>query len=284
METVSTIAELRRQVATWRAAGLRIALVPTMGNLHAGHIRLCTESRRHADRTVATIFVNPMQFGANEDLDKYPRTLEADQAKLSQAGVDLLFAPGMEEIYPQGAAVTTAVEVPEISEQLCGASRPGHFRGVATVVLKLFNMAQPDVALFGDKDFQQVAVIQRFVADLDVPVEIIPVPTVREPDGLAMSSRNGYLSEAERKQAPIIYQTLSEVAARIHDGERDWAALEQLGAKTLDECGFKTDYFVIRRASDLAEPETGDNELVLLVAAQLGPARLIDNIRLSLIG
>ncbi len=282
MITLERISDLRAQIQAWRRAGERVALVPTMGNLHAGHVRLCTEARNHGQRVVTTIFVNPMQFGAGEDFDSYPRTLEADSAKLVEAGVDLLFAPSVAEVYPRGDAESTAVTVPGISEILCGASRPGHFRGVATVVCKLFNLVQPDVSLFGNKDFQQVAVIRQMVRDLDIPVEIVGIDTVREADGLAMSSRNGYLSSDERALAPEIYRTLTATAAELCSGNRDFAQLEAEGANHLNQAGFRTDYFVVRRAEDLSTPTPDDQSLVVLVAAVLGRARLIDNLVVAL--
>ena len=208
METVNTIAAMRQRVAAWRRADERIAFVPTMGNLHAGHIHLVTQAMAMADRVVCSIFVNPMQFGPNEDFERYPRTLAEDSAKLQQVKADLLFAPPVEEVYPSGHKAATQLSVPGVSEGLCGASRPGHFVGVATVVAKLFNIVQADVALFGEKDYQQLQVIRHMVADLCFPIEIMGVPTVREADGLAMSSRNGYLSREERVKAPAIYRSL----------------------------------------------------------------------------
>ncbi|WP_045223285.1 pantoate--beta-alanine ligase [Methyloterricola oryzae] len=282
MQTVETIAALRAATGAWRQGGERIALVPTMGNLHEGHLHLVAEAKRQARRVVVSIFVNPTQFGAGEDFANYPRTEEADAAKLREAGVDLLFLPRVEEMYPGGSQGMSFVEVPGLSDRLCGKVRPGHFRGVATVVCKLFNMVQPDLALFGEKDFQQLAVIRRMTRDLNLPVEIVGVPTVREPSGLAMSSRNGYLSPEEKTRAAFLHQLLLRIADQLRAGQRDYAALETQGEHELREAGFAPDYLAIRRASDLEMPDTGDVELVVLVAARLGKARLIDNISLGL--
>jgi pantoate--beta-alanine ligase len=282
LNSVSSIAELRQQLAQWRAAGERIALVPTMGNLHEGHLKLVDSARKRAERVVATIFVNPLQFGANEDLDAYPKTPEQDRALLQARGADLLFLPQVAEIYPPGNSAVTFVEVPEISEMLCGASRPGHFRGVSTVVAKLFNMVQPDVALFGEKDLQQLIVIRRMVADLNFPIEIIGVPIVREFDGLAMSSRNGYLSETERALAPQLNQIIEQVAADIHSGVSDYSLLERQAMEKIEAAGFKGDYVAIRRTADLNQASAADRQLAIVVAAWLGKTRLIDNRQVNL--
>jgi pantoate--beta-alanine ligase len=277
MQTLHRIAALRTRLAAWRQAGERIVLVPTMGNLHQGHIRLVEVAQTLADRSVASLFVNPMQFGPQEDFNSYPRTLEADSRQLTQAGLDLLFAPPVAEVYPHGLENLTRVEVPGLSQILCGASRPIHFAGVATVVTKLFNMVQPDVAVFGEKDWQQLLVIRRLVADLNMPVEIVGVPTVREADGLALSSRNGYLSAAGRAVAPTLYATLRAAAERLRVGERDYQVIQQDAGAALEQAGFRPDYFAIRRAADLAEPVPGDTDLRILAAAWLGQTRLIDN-------
>lgn len=282
MQRANTIAAVRQQLAAWRRAGERIAFVPTMGNLHAGHIHLVTQARAIADRVVCSIFVNPMQFGPNEDFERYPRTLAEDSTKLQQAGADLLFAPPLEEIYPSGHKAATQVVVPGLSEGLCGASRPGHFAGVATVVAKLFNIVPADVALFGEKDWQQLQVIRQMVADLCFPVEIIGVATVREADGLAMSSRNGYLAATERAVAPAVYQSLRAAAARIVAGERDFRRIEADAMADLTGQGFEPDYFAIAHAGSLKPAVAGDLSLRLLVAARLGKTRLIDNIALTL--
>lgn len=278
MRTVHTIAELRAQVAAWRRAGERVAFVPTMGNLHRGHIHLVERARELAPRTVASIFVNPTQFGPSEDYAGYPRTLEDDGRQLAAAELGLLFAPNVAEMYPRPLDEMTQVTVPQLSGILCGASRPIHFRGVATVVSKLFNMVQPDVALFGEKDWQQLVVIRRLVADLDFPVEIVGVPTVREADGLAMSSRNGYLTAEERAIAPALYATLVASAERLRAGERDYERLAGEAKTQLAAVGFRPDYFEIRRAHDLRPPADGDTDLRILAAAWLGRARLIDNL------
>jgi pantoate--beta-alanine ligase len=281
METLVRLDDLRRRVADWRRADQRIALVPTMGNLHAGHLDLVRRARELADRTVVSIFVNPMQFGPKEDFAAYPRTLDGDRQKLEQAGTDLVFAPTVKEVYPHGQARQTRVEVPEVSEILCGASRPGHFVGVATVVCKLFNMVQPDLAVFGEKDFQQLLVIRRMTRDLCLPLEIVGAPTVREADGLAMSSRNGYLNGEERALAPRLYAILQQAAQALRDGAA-LDAVEAEGTRALERAGFEPDYFTVRRPDDLGEPGEGDRDLVILAAAQLGPARLIDNLRVTL--
>jgi len=279
MERVTTIKQLRQQVAAWRAAGECIALVPTMGNLHAGHLELVKQAQQRADRVVVSIFVNPMQFGAGEDIDCYPRTLEQDAEQLEGIKTDLLFTPSVQEVYPHGQEEQAVVTVPSLSDILCGASRPGHFAGVATVVCKLFNMVQSDLALFGTKDFQQLLVIRRMAEDLCIPIEIVGVPTVREDDGLARSSRNGYLTPEERIRAPALYRILSETVAAIESGAEDYSALEQAAEKKLTDAGFGPDYYSIRKATDLSEPDSEERDLVILAAAKLGKARLIDNLR-----
>jgi len=278
MQVETTIPGIRRRVTEWRRSRERIAFVPTMGNLHEGHLNLAREARRRADRVVVSIFVNPLQFGPGEDLEAYPRTEKEDARKLEEEGADLLFLPSEREMYPRGRERATTVDVPEVSEGLCGAGRPGHFRGVATVVAKLFNIVQPDAALFGQKDYQQLLVIRRLVEDLSMPVEVIGVPTVREPGGLAMSSRNSYLSQAQREQATGLYRILDELRQRIVAGERDYGLLERLAATRLGEEGFEPDYVAVRRAEDLGTPGAGSRKLVVLAAARLGKARLIDNL------
>jgi len=256
----------------------RIALVPTMGNLHQGHLALVERARELADHVVVSIFVNPLQFDREEDLIAYPRTLEEDAARLESEGVGLLFAPGVESIYPEGLDRHTRVEVPVVSEGFCGESRPGHFVGVATIVCKLFNLVRPEVALFGKKDYQQLLVIRKMVRDLAMAVRIVGVETVREADGLAMSSRNHYLSEEERRRAPVLYQALRQTAQLLRSGRRDLSGLEAMAVERIEEAGLKNDYFSIRRASDLGEPGPGERNLVILAAAFLGKARLIDNL------
>ncbi len=278
MNTVKTVRELRAAVARARSEGKRIALVPTMGNLHAGHAALVTKASQRADFVVASIFVNPLQFGPSEDLDKYPRTLAADQEKLLDAGCHLLFAPTVEEMYPDGMDGQTRLHVTGVSEGLCGGSRPGHFDGVATVVCKLFNMVQPDMALFGEKDFQQLAVIRKLVRDLNLPIQIFGEPTVRAEDGLALSSRNGYLTEAQRGIAPVLQRTLQQLAERIRQGERDYAALLAQGRQQIEDAGLRIDYLEVREPVGLRPATAQDHQLVILVAAFLGTTRLIDNL------
>jgi len=281
MIQVGTVAELRHWVGRWRRDELGVALVPTMGNLHRGHLELVRRARALADRVVVSLFVNPMQFGAGEDFEAYPRTLEQDQSLVETGGAQLLFAPAVPEVYPRPAGEQTRVEVPGLSNILCGASRPGHFVGVATVVCKLFNMVQPDIAVFGEKDFQQLLVLRRMVEDLGMAIRVVGAPTVREADGLALSSRNGYLSAEQRARAPALYRTLGETVAALQGGRRDFAELEREGAERLRQAGLKPDYLSIRRATDLGRATAGDLDLVVLGAAYLGRARLIDNLRVG---
>jgi pantoate--beta-alanine ligase len=280
LRVVERIPALRQRIAGWRRAGLHIAFVPTMGNLHEGHLTLVREARRAADRTVVSIFVNPLQFGPSEDFSAYPRTMERDRGLLEGEGADLLFAPAVDSVYPRGQAEQTRVEVPGLSDILCGAARPGHFAGVATVVCKLFNMVQPDLALFGEKDFQQLLVIRRMTEDLSIPVEIRGVATVRESDGLAMSSRNAYLGPDERALAPELFRSLRRAAERLRSG-RTLAEVERQGLAELAAAGFAPDYFSVRRGGDLGDPRAQDRDLVVLAAARLGRARLIDNLRVE---
>jgi pantoate--beta-alanine ligase len=281
MNTIETVEDLRTQVSAWRADGERVAFVPTMGNLHAGHLTLIAEARARAPRVVASIFVNPMQFGPAEDLDAYPRTLARDRELLEEAGCDLLFAPNVATVYPRGSEEQTRVEVPGLSDVLCGESRPGHFRGVATVVCKLFNMVQPDVALFGEKDFQQLLIIRRMVEDLAMPIEIVGVPTVRESDGLAMSSRNGFLSPSERARAPALRRVLTAARQSLLEGN-GVASVERDSEAALREAGLAPDYVKVRTAHDLRPVTEADRDLVILAAAYLGRARLIDNLAVRL--
>ncbi|MBF1802030.1 pantoate--beta-alanine ligase [Alloalcanivorax profundimaris] len=281
MEQLHGVAEVRELVAQWRHAGHTIGLVPTMGNLHDGHLSLMREARRHCDRVVVSIFVNPTQFGPGEDFDAYPRTLDADAARLREAGVEVLFAPTVEAMYPLGAN-RTWVDVDALGDYLCGADRPGHFRGVATVVSKLFNIVQPDVAVFGEKDFQQLAILRRMAAELLFPIRLIGAPTAREADGLAMSSRNGFLTETERARAPLLQQHLQDARRAVEQGERDYRALEKRIAVSLAEHGFDVDYVTVANATTLAPAAAEDRELVIAAAARLGRPRLIDNLTLSL--
>jgi pantoate--beta-alanine ligase len=282
MRLVHTVAEIRREVAAWRAKGESVAFVATMGNLHSGHLDLVAEAKAKADRVVASIFVNPLQFGPNEDFDRYPRTLPDDCAKLDPAGCDLVFAPSVDEMYPRGRNNIAQVSVPGISKLLEGEFRPGFFEGVATVVSILLHIVQPDFAMFGRKDFQQYLVVRRMVAELHIPLQIVGVPTRREPDGLAMSSRNQYLDQHERSLAPGLYRALSAVAQRLRTGSRDFHALEEEAKKVLEHQGFKPQYLVIRDADDLGAPRADGQAWVLLVAAHLGRTRLIDNLEIQL--
>ena len=282
MKTVARTRDLRDVVSGWKRAGERVALAPTMGNLHQGHAELVRHARSVADRVVVSIFVNPLQFGPNEDFAQYPRTPQEDTALLTSLGADLLFAPEVQDMYPHGQTTTTRVQVPELSKTLCGEFRPGHFDGVATVVTKLLNLVQPAIALFGEKDFQQLAIIRRTVDDLCMPIEIKGVPTVREADGLAMSSRNRYLTPAERSVAPTIFAELSRARDAVRSGGRDYTVLEVRGREALQKAGFKVDYFAIRDASTLQAPQSTSEELVILTAARLSKARLIDNLTVKL--
>lgn len=278
MQTVQDAPALRAAIRGWRSKGQTVGFVPTMGNLHEGHQSLIKLARARTDRVVASVFVNPTQFGPNEDFERYPRTLVQDQAALADEDCDLLFAPEVATLYPFGPAHSVSLRVPQITEILEGAHRPGHFDGMATVVCKLFNLVQPDVAVFGQKDFQQLKVIERFVRDLSLPVKVMSAPIRRAADGLALSSRNQYLSAAERARAPLIHDTLlkmRELSAKGHP----WQALEQTASARLVRAGFVPDYAVIRRADDLSEPLDGQTDgLVALIAARLGKTRLIDNL------
>ncbi|MEO2280424.1 pantoate--beta-alanine ligase [Pseudoalteromonas pernae] len=281
MQTTSEIRSLRSQIKAWRQAGLSVAFVPTMGNLHEGHFSLVDKAKTLADKVVVSIFVNPMQFGANEDLDAYPRTLVQDQQGLSERGADYLFTPTVETIYPNGLDAQSFVDVPGVSMGYCGGSRPGHFRGVATVVTKLFNLVQPDFACFGEKDFQQLQVIKTMVRDLAIPVEVIGVPTQRDVNGLALSSRNGYLSEEQKQQAAILFKTLNWMKEEIQSGQRDYAALEVQAIARIEELGLKVDYLSVAERNTLKAPHADDQQLVILAAAFLDKVRLIDNLTLD---
>jgi pantoate--beta-alanine ligase len=281
LEVVTSVRAVRERVRGWRNAGERIAFVPTMGNLHAGHVSLIALARTRGSRFVASIFVNPMQFGPNEDFAHYPRTPTADERMLADAGCDLMFMPDVNEVYPHGLDRGARVAVPELADMLCGRFRPGHFEGVATVVNKLFNVVQPDIAVFGEKDYQQLAIIRRMVSDLCLPIEIIGAPTVREHDGLAMSSRNQYLSPEERRVAPRIYAALQHAAERLAAHDDDFAKIEATGEAELTSAGFRVDYFSVREALELAPPRPADKHMVILTAARIGKARLIDNVQVK---
>lgn len=282
MQTISSITTLRERRRKWQIEGESIAFVPTMGNLHQGHLRLVEAAKKAADIVVVSIFVNPLQFGPDEDLDAYPKTLEEDKQKLEAIGVDVLFLPTSDDIYPRGLEQQTFVEVPGISYMICGASRPGHFRGVATIVCKLFNMVQPNKAFFGEKDYQQLQVIRAMVQDLSMNVEIHGVPTERESNGLAMSSRNTYLSDEQKQQASVLYETIQAFAAQVIDGRRDFGRLIAEHKIALSAAGFKPDYLEIRDAKNLLYPNHEDTRLVILAAAFMGKTRLIDNFQFTL--
>lgn len=281
MQIVKTISALRATLKIWREAGDSIAFVPTMGHLHQGHLQLVQAAKTRANRVVVSIFVNPTQFGINEDFDSYPRSEQEDQQKLHESENDLLFLPAIAEVYHPGAQ--TVVSVTGISDGYCGSSRPGHFSGVATVVCKLFNMVQPDIAVFGEKDFQQLAVIRAMVRDLNIPVDIRSVATVREASGLALSSRNAYLNAEEKIKAPLLYESLCRASEAILAGHQNYREIEKFATEWLSQSGFEPDYFSICRSQDLQLATPDDAELVILVAAKLGKTRLIDNISVSLL-
>jgi pantoate--beta-alanine ligase len=278
METVVTIEAVRAHVRAWRSKGQRIGFVPTMGNLHAGHLSLLAAARYRADRVIASVFVNPLQFGPQEDFARYPRTPIEDARLLAEAQCDVLFAPGVSEIFPDGGTQPTLVSVRGLSEILCGQFRPGHFDGVVTVVAKLFGIVAPDIAIFGEKDYQQYLLIRRMTLDLALPVEVIGAPTVRANDGLALSSRNRYLTPTERARAPAIYQALRAAVGRIDAGDRDYEGIERSGREALERAQMAPDYFSIRNAADLSVP-ADRSDLIVLTAARLGRSRLIDNLR-----
>ncbi len=282
MLVLHTLAELRLELRKARNKGLRVGLVPTMGNLHEGHLRLVDRARESNSLVVASIFVNPLQFGENEDFGSYPRTLKNDSALLEARGCDIVFAPSVAEVYPDGLRGESTVHVPDLTMHHCGASREKHFDGVATIVSKLFNMVQPDEAVFGEKDFQQLMVIRKLVKDLCFPVEVISVATCREEDGLAKSSRNGYLDPEERKLGKYLYLVLLETKAALEEGGRDFASIRLEAITSLTEYGFKLDYFNIASVETLLPAKEGDVDIVILAAAYMGTTRLIDNIRVSL--
>jgi len=278
MKILNSIAALRAQISAWRQNGERIAFVPTMGNLHNGHLKLVNVAKSQADRVIVSIFVNPMQFGKHEDLDSYPRTLEADCAGLTAQGADAVFTPTPDMMYPRGLDVQTFVEVPVLGDLHCGASRAGHFRGVSTIVCKLFNLVQPDIACFGQKDYQQLAIIRQMVTDLSLPIDIIGVPTERAANGLALSSRNGYLTPEQLATAPRLYQILQQLRAQILAGNHDYRSLEQQTKQQLSIAGFTADYVDISNQTDLTLATDAQQAKVILAAAWLGSTRLIDNL------
>jgi pantoate--beta-alanine ligase len=278
MKVFASRHELHEQLEEWRHADEHVAIVPTMGNLHAGHVSLVDVARENAERVVVTVFVNPTQFGEGEDFASYPRTLEKDARKLKKTGADLLFAPDADTVYPFGLEKATRITVPGLTEHLCGSFRPGHFDGVTTVVARLFALVQPDVAVFGQKDYQQQLVIRRMVEDLNLPVRIVTAPTVREDDGLAMSSRNAYLNAQERAVAPRLYEFLKAIETGLQSGATEFEELEKLAVRRLKGVGFIPEYVAIRQAADLSLPQENCREFVVLAAANLGDARLIDNL------
>lgn len=281
MQSINEIKSLRSQIKAWHQAGLSVALVPTMGNLHNGHFSLVEKAKTLADKVVVSIFVNPMQFGPNEDLDNYPRTLSEDKQGLEKLGTDIVFTPTVETIYPNGLGEQSFVEVPGISMGYCGGNRPGHFKGVATVVTKLFNLVQPDFACFGEKDFQQLQVIKTMARDLSIPIEIVGVPIMRDVSGLAMSSRNGYLSESQKVTATALFKALSNCAAQLKSGEKDFEKLEISAKQDLQQAGLKPDYFTIAQSDTLKAATLEDSQLIILAAAYLGSVRLIDNLKVD---
>lgn len=282
MYQATSVTELHQYVQHWKDHGRSIAFIPTMGNLHAGHMSLIEKGQSLSDRTICSIFVNPMQFGPNEDWDHYPRTLEKDIALLEASGCDLVYLPTASELYPEGLDRISHVQVTDLTDHYEGAHRPGHFTGVATVVLKLFNIVKPDVSVFGKKDYQQYRVISKMVEDFNLEVQIIGQETTREASGLATSSRNQYLDAAQKQKAALIYQLLQQTARQIDEGERDFEMLQQCAIESLDKAGFKTDYFSICNAETLLPANAKDRDLVILVTAALGQTRLLDNIEISL--
>jgi pantoate--beta-alanine ligase len=278
MQQVSSLEQLRQQVKQWRQQGLIIGFVPTMGNLHAGHLSLVEKAKQHADKVIVSIFVNPLQFNEQSDLDAYPRTQDKDTAQLAEKACDIVFMPETMTVYPEGMAKQSKITVPEIGDRLCGAHRPGHFDGVATVVTKLFNMVMPDIAVFGEKDYQQLLLIKKLVHDLNMPIKIIGAQTHREQGGLAMSSRNQYLSTTERTSATEIYQTLLDIKQSLENGRNDFTTLCEQAKQAMEQKGFDVDYIEICRETDLKPAQSSDKALRILIAAQLGPARLIDNL------
>ena len=282
MDQATSITELRQYVQHWKEHGQSIAFIPTMGNLHAGHMSLIEKGQSLCDRSICSIFVNPMQFGPNEDWDHYPRTLDADLEQLRKIGCDLVYLPTASDLYPEGLERISKVQVTDLTDDYEGQHRPGHFTGVATVVLKLFNIVRPDVSVFGKKDYQQYRVISKMVEDFNLDVQIIGQETTREKSGLATSSRNQYLDSGQKEKAAMIYRQLQQAAQAIDKGERDFEALEEKAVEALDGAGFKTDYFRICNAETLLPATPQDRDLVILVTAALGPTRLLDNIEISL--
>jgi pantoate--beta-alanine ligase len=282
VKQIHSVDKLRKAIAEWREAGDTIALVPTMGNLHKGHMSLISLAAEYAEHVIVSIFVNPTQFGPNEDYTNYPRMPEVDSRKLARAGIDILFAPSVEEIYPHGLENSAQVLVPELSDQLCGASRPGHFLGVTSVVSRLFNICSPNVAVFGNKDYQQLVILRRMVEDLHIPVKLLAGETERDANGLALSSRNEKLDEVQRAAAAIIYQALDDAATALRTGQNDFVNVEKTAIETISVAGLEPEYVAIRNAADLSMPQGNSPRLVILAAARLGGVRLIDNVLLNI--
>lgn len=282
MKQIHSVDKLRKAIAEWREAGDTIALVPTMGNLHKGHMSLISLAAEYAEHVIVSIFVNPTQFGPNEDYTSYPRMPEVDSRKLARAGIDILFAPSVEEIYPHGLENSAQVLVPELSDQLCGASRPGHFLGVTSVVSRLFNICIPDVAVFGNKDYQQLVILRRMVEDLHIPVKLLAGETERDANGLALSSRNEKLDEVQRAAAAIIYQALDDAATALRTGQNDFVNVEKTAIETISVAGLEPEYVAIRNAADLSMPQENSPRLAILAAACLGGVRLIDNVLVNI--
>ena len=282
LKKITDISSLRNEVQSWRQVGESVALVPTMGNLHKGHMNLFKLAHEHADRLIVSIFVNPTQFGPGDDYAEYPRTLDADARRLARCGADILFSPSTEEIYPEGCEQMTSVFVKRLSGMFCGVTRPEHFEGVTSIVCRLFNIVAPDVTVFGQKDYQQLVILRRMVSDLHIPVKIITGQTQREKSGLAMSSRNQYLSKEEQKAAPTIYSALADCRKQLLVGRRDFLSLEAEGLDRLQTAGLDPEFFAICKAADLLPPDAGSERLVILTGARLGAARLIDNVLVEL--
>jgi pantoate--beta-alanine ligase len=282
VKKIHSIDELRKAIAEWREAGDTIALVPTMGNLHKGHMSLVSLAAEYAEHVIVSIFVNPTQFGPTEDYTSYPRTLEVDSRKLARAGVDILFAPSVEEIYPHGSENAVQVLVHGLSDQFCGASRPGHFQGVTSVVSRLFNICVPDVAVFGNKDYQQLVILRQMVDDLHIPVKLLAGETERDANGLALSSRNEKLDKVQRAAAAIIYQALDDAATSLRTGQNDFVNVEKTAIETIAVAGLDPEYVAIRNAADLSMPQENSPRLAILAAARLGGVRLIDNVLVNI--
>jgi pantoate--beta-alanine ligase len=278
VQHIKDIKSLREATTVWREAGKTVALVPTMGNLHRGHLRLVEIAAEHADHVIVSVFVNPTQFGPMDDFDRYPRTLDVDARRLSNAGVDVLFAPEVDAMYPRGLDNATLVVVPELAEQLCGASRPGHFTGVTSVVSRLLNICQPSSAVFGQKDYQQFVILKRMVGDLHQDVTLLLGETYREDSGLAKSSRNNFLTDVQKDQAAVIYAALTRAAEILAKGEQQPEVIEKLAAGQIEAAGLRTEYVAVRSADHLGVPESHERNLIVLAAARLGAVRLIDNV------